>query len=78
MKLLERLLTIFDSRRRTMLGAVGQPNDLMGYLYAVRAQTYQKLTGKSLTQVRMPSSDSTSGVKSNLSPSRRLSRRDTQ
>ncbi len=78
MKFLDRLLTIFDSRRRTMLGAVGQPNDLKGYLYAVRAQTYQKITGKSLPTVQLPSSGPSSDLKGNLSPSRRLSRRDMQ
>ena len=78
MNILERLLSVFDGRRRTLLGAVGHPNDIMSYLYVVRAQTYQRITGKSLTHVqKLPSNDSTttSDLKKPISPSRRFLRR---
>ncbi len=77
MKILERLLTLFDGRRRTLLGAVDQPADLASYLYMIRADTYQRLTGKTLTPVKLPSSKGAQAddLKGNLSPSRRLLRR---
>lgn len=74
MKILERLLSLFDVRRRSLLGAVGQPPDITSYLYSIRADAYQRLTGKSLTPIKLPSSKNTQSddLKENLSPSRRL------
>jgi hypothetical protein len=78
MNLLERLLNLFSGRRNTLLGAISQPNP-MEYLYAVRARTFLKLTGRPLTTVdsftKSKSETSTSDITKNLSPSRRLLRK---
>ncbi len=77
MNLLERLLSVFDGRRRALLGAMGQPSNLASYLYLVRAQAFQRITGKSLTRTIMPAQNAQDAkdLKSNLEPSRRLLRR---
>ncbi|MFW9954010.1 MAG: hypothetical protein ACFFD3_05585 [Candidatus Thorarchaeota archaeon] len=80
MKIFNRLLDLFGARRRTLLGAVDQPDNLMTYLYAVRARAFLKLTGKALSpkdslllkDTGKELSDSTR----DLSPSRRLLRRE--
>lgn len=74
MKILERLLSLFDVRRRTLIGAVGQPPDLTSYLYTIRADAYQRLTGKALTPIRLPSNrtEDVKDLKDNISPSQRL------
>jgi hypothetical protein len=78
MNMFERLLSVFSGRRKALLGAMGQPNDLASYLYLIRAQAFQRITGKSLTHTRMPTSDAQNAndLKSNLGPSRRLLRRE--
>ncbi|MHA2021914.1 MAG: hypothetical protein ACW96N_09375, partial [Candidatus Thorarchaeota archaeon] len=53
MKLLDRLLGVFNRQRNLFLGAVGHPDTLAEYIHQVRAQTYLRLTGKRLTQVSM-------------------------
>lgn len=77
MNILERLLSVFGGRRRALLGAMGQPSDLASYLYLIRAQAYQRITGKSLTRIRMPAPNAqdANDLKGNLEPSRRLLRR---
>jgi hypothetical protein len=75
MKVLDRLFDIFGKRRALLLGATAQPNDLMAQLYAVRARTYLKLTGKTLPMTSLPKTGS-EDLTDSLSPSRRLLRKD--
>ncbi|MGY5856501.1 MAG: hypothetical protein RTS72_07855 [Candidatus Thorarchaeota archaeon] len=75
MKILERLFDVFGKRRALLLGATTQPNDLIAYIHAVRAQAYYRITGKRLPLLNLPSSDSMEDMTNNLSPSRRLARR---
>ncbi|MHA1903464.1 MAG: hypothetical protein ACXADL_00375 [Candidatus Thorarchaeota archaeon] len=76
MKIVDRLIDIFGRRRRLLLGAAVQPIDLNAQIYAVRAQAYQKITGKrlkvpaSLSQLNRKSG--VENISSSLSPSRRL------
>ena len=76
MKMMDRLLDVFGKRRALLLGATTQPNDLMAYIYAVRANAYYRITGKRLPLLNLPSGDSVDDMTNNLSPSRRLARRD--
>jgi len=75
MKILDRLFDIFGRRRALVIGATTQPNDLMATLYAIRAQTYLKLTGKRLPTVSLPNSGA-EDLTDSISPSRRLLRKD--
>lgn len=76
MKILDRLLDVFGKRRSLLLGAASQPNDLMAYIHAVRANAYFRITGKKLPIQKLPTGDSVEDMTRNLSPSRRLARRD--
>lgn len=75
MKVMERLLDVFGKRRALLLGATAQPNDLMAYIHAVRAQAYYRITGKRLPLLNLPAGDGVEDMTNNLSPSRRLARR---
>jgi hypothetical protein len=75
MKILDRLLDVFGQRRALLLGATTQPNDLMAYIYAVRANAYFRITGKKLTLQNLPTGNDVEDMTKNLSPSRRLARR---
>ncbi len=74
MKILDRLFDIFGRRRALRIGAIDQPNDIMATLYAIRAQTYLKLTGKTLPTISLPKS-SAEDLTDSISPSRRLLRK---
>ncbi|MHA2139879.1 MAG: hypothetical protein ACXADC_02455 [Candidatus Thorarchaeota archaeon] len=77
MKLLDRLLGVFNRQRNLFLGAVGHPDTLAAYIHQVRAQTYLKLTGKKLTQVSMKdvtSSSDSSELSESVSRVRRITR----
>ncbi|MFW9974415.1 MAG: hypothetical protein ACFFDQ_03980 [Candidatus Thorarchaeota archaeon] len=76
MKIIEKLLDVFGKRRALLLGATSQPNDLMAYIHAVRANAYFKITGKRLPLLNLPSGENVEDLTKNLSPSRRLVRRD--
>ncbi|MHA1963328.1 MAG: hypothetical protein ACXACG_01525 [Candidatus Thorarchaeota archaeon] len=76
MKILDKLLDVFGKRRALLLGATTQPNDLMAYIHAVRASAYYRITGKKLPLLNLPSGDSVEDMTNNLSPSRRLARRE--
>ncbi|MFW9769915.1 MAG: hypothetical protein ACFFF9_13335 [Candidatus Thorarchaeota archaeon] len=76
MKILERLLDVFGRRRQLLLGAKSQPNDLMALVRAVRANAYFKITGKRLPVQELPTGSSIDDMTRDLSPSRRLARRD--
>lgn len=75
MKILDRLFDVFGRRRALLIGATTQPNDLMTTLYAIRAQTYLKLTGKALPTTSLPKS-SAEDLSDSISPARRLLRKD--
>jgi len=76
MKVLDRIFDIFGKRRSLLLGASTQPNDLMAQLYAVRARTYLKITGKALPDTSLPTKNTVAeDVTDSLSPSRRLARK---
>ncbi len=75
MKILDKLLDVFGRRRALLLGATTQPNDLMAYIYAIRANAYYRITGKKLTLQNLPEGTDVEDMKKNLSPSRRLARR---
>ncbi|TFF83964.1 hypothetical protein EU524_01660 [Candidatus Thorarchaeota archaeon] len=77
MNILERFLNLFNRNRQAMLGAMSQPVNLMDYVNLVRGQAYQKITGKRL-QVSIPKlpTEDAEDLKHNLSPSRRLARKD--
>jgi uncharacterized protein with ACT and thioredoxin-like domain len=74
MKVLDRLFDIFGKRRAMLIGATAQPTDVMATLYAVRAATYLKLTGKQLPTTSMPKTGA-EDLKDSISPSRRLLRK---
>ncbi|MFW9835803.1 MAG: hypothetical protein ACFFEK_17505 [Candidatus Thorarchaeota archaeon] len=76
MKILDKLLEVFGKRRSLLLGAATQPNDLKAYIYAVRASAYYRITGKKLPIRSLPSGEDVGDMTKNLSPSRRLARRD--
>ena len=75
MKIVEKLLDVFGRRRRMLLGAISQPNDLMALVHAVRANAYFKITGKKLPVQELPTGSNIDDMTSDLSPSRRLARR---
>ena len=75
MKIMDKLLGVFGKRRALLLGATTQPNDLMTYIHAVRASAYYRITGKRLPLQNLPTGDSVEDMTRNLSPSRRLARR---
>ncbi len=75
MKILDRLFDMFGKRRALLLGATTQPNDLIAHIHAVRAHAYYRITGKRLPSLNLPSSDTIGDMTNNLSPSRRLARR---
>ncbi|MFW9888105.1 MAG: hypothetical protein ACFFER_07985 [Candidatus Thorarchaeota archaeon] len=78
MKLLERILGVFNRQRNLFLGAVGHPDTLAEYIRQVRAQTYLRLTGKKLTQVSMKdiaNSPNLSDLSDSVSRVRRVTRR---
>ena len=75
MKILDRLFDVFGRRRALLIGATTQSNDLMATLYAIRAQTYLKLTGKALPTTSLPKSGA-EDLTDSISPSRRLLRKD--
>jgi hypothetical protein len=76
MKIMDRLLEVFGRRRSALLGAATQPNDLMAYIHLVRANAYYRITGKKLPIQNPPTDESAEDIMKNLSPSRRLARRD--
>ncbi|MGY5870638.1 MAG: hypothetical protein RTV72_00175 [Candidatus Thorarchaeota archaeon] len=75
MKILDRFFDIFGKRRALLIGATTQPNDIMAQLYAVRARTYLKITGKALPTTSLPKTGA-EDLTDSLSPSRRLLRKD--
>lgn len=75
MKILDRLLDVFGRRRALLLGATAQPIDLMAYVHAVRASAYYRITGKRLPVQNIPQGINVDDMTGNLSPSRRLARR---
>ena len=75
MKIIDRLFGIFGKRRALLIGATTQPNDIMAQLYAVRARTYLKLTGKTLPTTSLPTTGA-EDLTDSISPSRRLLRKD--
>ena len=77
MKVLDRMLDIFGRRRALLLGATTQPNNLKAQIYAIRASTYMRITGKALPAISLPTKNTDAeDVTSSLSPSRRLARKD--
>ena len=76
MKILDKLLELFGRRRALLLGATTQPNDLMAYIHAVRAVTYYRITGKRLPLRNLPTGEDVGDMTKNLSPFRRLARRE--
>jgi hypothetical protein len=76
MKIVDRFLDVFGMRRQRLLGATSQPNDLMAMIHAVRANAYFKITGKKLPVQDLPTGSTLDDITKDLSPSRRLARRD--
>ncbi|TET11723.1 MAG: hypothetical protein E3J86_02135 [Candidatus Thorarchaeota archaeon] len=76
MKIVDRFLDVFGMRRQRLLGATSQPNDLMAMIQAVRANAYFKITGKKLPVQDLPTGSTLDDITKDLSPSRRLARRD--
>ena len=78
MRLLDRILDAFTGRGRLRLQAAENPNDLMATVNAIRAMAYQRITGKTLTTVstRLTKTPSLDDSVSDLSPVRRLARRE--
>jgi hypothetical protein len=75
MNILDRFFDMFGRRRAMRMGAVSQPDDLIAYLYKVRAATYLKITGKTLPNFTVPAASGAEDMTRNLSPSRRLARK---
>jgi hypothetical protein len=75
MKIMDKLLDVFGRRRALLLGATTQPNDLIAYIHAIRASAYYRITGKRLPLLNLPSGEVVNDMTKNLSPSRRLARR---
>ena len=75
MKIVDRFLDAFGLRRQRLLGATSQPNDLMAMIQAVRANAYFKITGKKLPVQELPTGNTLDDMTKDLSPSRRLARR---
>jgi hypothetical protein len=76
MKILDKILSVFGKRRSLLLSAATQPNDLRAYIYAIRASAYYRITGKKLPAIDLQSRENVEDLTRNLSPSRRLARRD--
>jgi len=77
MKLIDRILSVFSRQRNLFLGAVGHPDTLAAYIHHVRAQTYLRLTGKTLTQVSMSEvtgNSDTSDLSDSVARVRRITR----
>lgn len=76
MRILDRILSVFGKQRTGMLGALSEQNDLKSYIYAIRARTYLKLTGKTLPVPSVPIHDTNpEDTLRKLSPSRKLARK---
>jgi len=75
MNILDRFFDMFGRRRALRTGAISPPNDLIAYLYKVRAATYLKITGKTLPSHSIPGDSGVEDITRNLSPSRRLARK---
>ncbi len=78
MRIVDRILSVLNKRRRLLLGAVQQPDDLSSFMLEIRARTYLRLTGKhliqpgsQLTDTEKPSSD----ISDRVSRVRRITRR---
>ncbi len=80
MKTIDRFLDILSGARRLRVDVVTQPSDLMAQMNLIRARLFLKITGKSLGTVQpVTTSDAdkiTEGLGKDLSPSRRLARRE--
>ena len=77
MKLLDRILGIFNRQRNLFLGAIGHPDTIGAYIRQVRAQAYLRITGKNLTQVSLDdvtSSTEASDIADRVSRVRRITR----
>ena len=76
MKIFDRLLGIFGRTRTGMVSALTEQNDLKDVIYAIRAQTYLRLTGKAYPSPLLPkqNTDPEDTIRS-LSPARRLARK---
>ena len=76
MNIVDKFLGLFERHRSHMLGAISEQNDLKGYIYAIRARTYLKLTGKALPVPSLPvqNTDPEETLR-DLSPARRLARK---
>jgi hypothetical protein len=75
MSILDLFFDMFGRRRAMRLGAVSPPDDLIAYLYKVRAATFLKITGKTLPSQNLPADSGAEDMTRNLSPARRLARR---
>jgi len=75
MNIFDRFFDMFGRRRALRTGAVSPPNDLIAYLYKVRADTYLRITGKTLPSYSIPTDSGVEDMTRNLSPSRRLARK---
>ncbi len=75
MSLLDRLLSLFGRGPGEVLGAVSQPADLLDFVYRVRNQTYQRITGKSIPPFYVPGLKQKQETGTSLSHLRRVIRR---
>ncbi|MHA2602281.1 MAG: hypothetical protein AM324_009150 [Candidatus Thorarchaeota archaeon SMTZ1-83] len=78
MKILDRFLSVFSKRRRLLLGAVQQPDDLSSVMRHIRARMYLRITGKNLSQPSSQMTDyerSPSDISERVSRVRRITRR---
>jgi len=76
MKIVDRLLSMFGRNHTGMVGALSEQNDLKSCIYAIRAQTYLRLTGKSFpAPVVLKENSNPEDTLKKLSPSRRLARK---
>ncbi len=53
MKLIDKIMSVFNKTIHLRLGAVQQSNELIDYIYTVHSQAYQRLTGKAPSQFRL-------------------------
>ncbi|MBD3406231.1 MAG: hypothetical protein GF411_08995 [Candidatus Lokiarchaeota archaeon] len=74
MRLLDKILDIFNRQSSLQIGAMNHPNDLMKYIQAIRAHAFQKITGKRLIFPDL-TSNKPKNVSESLSPLRRFVRR---
>ncbi|RDE12977.1 MAG: hypothetical protein C4K49_09245 [Candidatus Thorarchaeota archaeon] len=79
MKTIDKFLDLLNGARRLRIDVVAQPSDLMTQMNLIRARLFLRITGKSLGSVQpVSTSDAdniTEGLGKDLSPSRRLARR---